>query len=112
MGEKASHYRGLRFGLHPQPNINSKSIMEARLQLPPGWPQAHLTSKKHGGLMVQLFHFLGKQGVHLSLQGPYCPLAAVEDRARRQHGRRLQAAQTVTAAAVAEQQSFTRSKQF
>lgn len=59
--------------------------------------------------MAQLFHFLGKQSVHLSLQGACSPLAVVEDRSWRQHRRRLQAAQTaeaVAAAAVTEQESF------
>lgn len=72
-------------------------------------PKKHLTSEEHGGLMAQLFHFLGKQGVHLTLQGAYSPLAAVEDRAWRQHRRRLQAAQAakaVAAATVAEQETF------
>lgn len=43
-------------------------------------PHIDLTSQEHGGLMAQLFHFLGKQGVHLTLQGAYSPLAAVVDR--------------------------------
>lgn len=57
--------------------------------------------------MAQLLHFLGEQGVHLALQGARRPLAAVQDGAGGQHGRRLQAAQAaeaVAAAAVAEQQ--------
>lgn len=70
-------------------------------------PHIHLTGEEHGGLKAQLLHFLGKQGVHFPLQGAHGSLAVVEDGARRQHGRRLQAAQAadaVAAAAVAKQQ--------
>lgn len=70
--------------------------------------QMHLTGKEHGGLMAQFFHFLGKQGIHLALQGANSPLSAVEYRTWRQHRRRLQAAQTaktVTAATITKQET-------
>lgn len=72
-------------------------------------PHIHLTSEEHWGFKAQLFHFLGKQGIHLTLQGTYSSLAAVKNRTWRQHRGRVQAAQTAkafTAATVTEQQNF------
>lgn len=64
-------------------------------------PHIHLTGEEHGRLKAQLLHFLGKQGVHFPLQGAHGPLAVVEDGARRQHWRRLRAAQAADAVAAA-----------
>lgn len=61
-----------------------------------------LTSEEHGGLEVQLFHFLGEQRIQLALQSTHSSLAAVEDGTWRQHWRRVQTAQTAEAATAAE----------